>query len=118
MMHQPQEIEVWYVIPSIRKEIAIELKNLGETQTKISDILGLTKSAVSQYINNKRAKKNEFTDDIINKIKDSSKKISKDPKIITNEIQEIIKEIRKTGLLCKYHRKYSKINEKCNICME
>lgn len=117
MIYQPQEIEVWYIIPGIRKEIAKELKNNGENQTKISEILGITKSAVSQYFSQKRGKNIEFSKEIELKIKESSKKILKNPKTLTFEIQKIVKEIRKTGSLCKYHKKYSKTENECKICM-
>jgi len=117
MIYQPQEIEVWYIIPGIRKEIAKQLKILGENQTKISEILGITKSAVSQYFSEKRGKNIEFSKETLKKIKESSKTISKNPDVLTIEIQKIVKDIRKSGSLCKYHKQYSKINNECKICM-
>ena len=115
--YQPQEIEVWYVIPAIRKEIAKELKNLGKNQTEISLILGITKAAVSQYFNDKRGKNIELSKKIELKIKNSAKQISKNPEELTTEIQKIIQEIRKSGLLCKYHKEYSNIKNGCNVCI-
>ena len=117
LTHQPQEIEVWYVIPSIRREYAIQLKEKGISQVEISRILGVTKSAVNQYLKEKRAKKIDFPSKIVSMIKESSEKIRNNPKILTNEIQGIIQEIRNSGLLCEYHRKYCDINEECTVCV-
>ena len=56
MYSLPQEIEVWYIIPAIRKELAKVLtKKHRLTFEKAGVILGISKAAVSQYINKKRA---------------------------------------------------------------
>ena len=51
----PQEIELWYVIPSIRKALVTELKKYNLKQKDIAPLLGITESAVSQYVRDKRA---------------------------------------------------------------
>ena len=48
MQKLPQEIEVWYLIPAIRAELAKELLKEGINQTKIASILNITNAAVSQ----------------------------------------------------------------------
>lgn len=115
---QPQEIEVWYIIPKIRSSIAKELYNLKVSQIKIAKILGVTKSAVSQYINDKRAAKIDFPEIINNMIQVSAKKLSKNNLLVTDEIQVIIQKIRKIGLLCKYHKEHSKVKLDCTICAD
>ncbi len=56
----PQEIEVWYIIPAIRKELArCLIQDHKITYEKTGNIMGITKSAISQYIRNKRATKTE-----------------------------------------------------------
>ncbi|MEK6820210.1 MAG: transcriptional regulator, partial [Nanoarchaeota archaeon] len=58
MYSLPQEIEVWYLIPAIRKELArILTKKYKLTFEKTGGILGISKAAVSQYLNKKRADK-------------------------------------------------------------
>ena len=52
----PQEIEVWYIIPALRREFASILKEKGFPQKQIAEKLKLTESAVSQYLKLKRAK--------------------------------------------------------------
>ena len=45
----PQEVEVWYVIPSIRRELALAMIEKGRTQKSIAKMLGVTEPAVTQY---------------------------------------------------------------------
>jgi predicted transcriptional regulator len=45
----PQEVEVWYVIPSIRRELALTMIEKGRTQKSIAKMLGVTEPAVTQY---------------------------------------------------------------------
>lgn len=49
------EENVWYLLPLIRKEFAKSLiKDHGLTQRKAAEKLGITESAVSQYVSKKR----------------------------------------------------------------
>ena len=50
----PQEIEAWFVLPAIRKELAMAMKQENLEQKKIAKLLGVTEAAVSHYIKNKR----------------------------------------------------------------
>ncbi|MFH1405899.1 MAG: hypothetical protein ABIG52_01635 [Nanoarchaeota archaeon] len=56
----PQEIEVWYILPAIRKELVLALKEKGHTQKEIASFLNVTEPAISQYTKEKRAKKNSI----------------------------------------------------------
>jgi predicted transcriptional regulator len=49
------EEAVWFILPIIRKEFAQRLvKDHGFTQRKAAEKLGITESAVSQYLSKKR----------------------------------------------------------------
>jgi len=52
------------VLPSIRAAIAGELINRGLSQKEISNLLGITPPAVSQYISKKRGYNIKFGKDI------------------------------------------------------
>lgn len=57
----PCEIATWYILPVIRKELAILLvKNHGMSQKKTASLLGVTDAAVSQYLSKKRGKANFY----------------------------------------------------------
>ncbi len=50
----PCEKAVWYYLPQIRADLAIELVKTGLTQSQAAKKLGVTPAAVSQYIHKKR----------------------------------------------------------------
>ena len=51
----PCEIITWYVLPVIRKELAVLLvKNHNMSQKEAASLLGVTDAAVSQYLSKKR----------------------------------------------------------------
>ncbi|NJL44492.1 MAG: hypothetical protein HC945_04245 [Nitrosarchaeum sp.] len=58
----PQEVEVWYLLPAIRRELVkIFTGKLGLTQKQAAGKLELTEAAVSQYLKKKRGAELEFT---------------------------------------------------------
>ena len=101
-MHQynlPQEIEVWYVIPAIRRELTKLLtKKHGLSYDKAGAALGITKAAISQYINNKRASNINLHPLVLQEIEKSAKKIIKDKKVMVSEISRILKFMRNKHL--------------------
>jgi len=112
----PQEVEVWYVIPAIRSNIAENLLKLGMKQKEIADVLGITEAAVSQYLGGKRASGIKFDQKVKNEIKKISKKIYVSKKSASQEISKLLDMIRDTKALCKIHEKYGAIEKNCNIC--
>jgi predicted transcriptional regulator len=50
----PCEKAVWYYLPQIRADLAIELVATGMTQSSAAKKLGVTPAAISQYIHKKR----------------------------------------------------------------
>jgi len=63
-MKSPCEEIVWDVLPSIRAAIAEELVKRGISQKEVSQMLGITPPAVSQYVSKKRGYNIEFREDI------------------------------------------------------
>ncbi|MBI2558059.1 transcriptional regulator [Candidatus Woesearchaeota archaeon] len=118
----PQEIEVRYILPAIRRELArIFIQEHKLSQKEAARMLGLTEAAVSQYRHSKRAKEVVFSGKVVNEIKASADKIlaQKDNR------QRVIAEMyRISGLtsvrqiLCDLHRSQSKELEHCNVCFE
>ena len=115
----PQELAVWYIIPSIRKELSKELIAKGLTQKKAAQLLGLTESAVSQYLKAKRAKGVSFNPEAAGKIKLAAGKIIKDEKNAKKYIYRLSNELMKSKEACRIHMKHDKSLKKgCNICFE
>ena len=65
----PQEVEVFYLLPAIRRDIAISFKEAGMDQKQIAKVLGVSEPSVSHYFNSKRATEVEFTELVQKEIK-------------------------------------------------
>jgi predicted transcriptional regulator len=63
-MKSPCEAIVWDVLPSIRAALAEELVKREISQKEVSQMLGITPPAVSQYVSKKRGYNIEFREDI------------------------------------------------------
>jgi len=112
----PQEIEVWYIIPAIRKELAKLLtKKYGLSYEKAGIILGVSKAAVSQYLSNKRANKIKLNPEIKKELAKSAKMVSTNPKLALIEIQRVLKIMKINKCSCDVCKKYNKdILSYCN----
>ena len=105
----PQEIEVWYIIPAVRKELARLLtKEHGLSYEKTGNILGISKAAVSQYLSNKRANKVKLSGNVRKEVKDSAKAMIDNPKIAVHEIERILKYMKDHNESCEVCKKYNK----------
>lgn len=113
-MEMPQELEVWYIIPALRREFAKFMIEKGMKQRETAKKLGLAESAVSHYIKSKRANLVKFDKKIENEIKKGVERVLNDNATVMEEMQNMIMKIRKSGCLCRLH----KTNIKgCEVCM-
>lgn len=122
MIH-PQEIEVWYVIPAIRRELAKEMKNRGMGQMEISEILGVTEAAVSQYLSNKRAAEIKFDKGLKHEIQEAVDNIMNESEeghrtAVMIEIQKIMNIPKLRDKICKMHKECKGVQENCKLCRE
>lgn len=115
-MDTPQEVEVWYILPAVRRQIAIALKLEGLKQKEIATALNITEPAVSQYIKQKRGEEISFPDKIKAEIILSAKEIAKDHRIARKETQRILKLITKEKFLCNVCHTHTNSEKNCKIC--
>ena len=102
MRYLPQEIEVWYIIPAIRREISkCLIKEHNISYEKVGKILGVSKAAVSQYLKGKRAGKIKLPKELNTVIAKSCRALikSESPQTV-DEINKIIGLIRNKSLPC------------------
>ena len=105
----PQEIEVWYIIPAIRKELSKQLTRKHEmSYEKAGGVLGVSKAAVSQYLSNKRANKIKLSPEVKKEIVKSAKVITKNPREALGEMQRILKYMKDKKCSCDVCKKYNK----------
>jgi predicted transcriptional regulator len=114
----PQEVEVWYLLPAMRKALVqIFKQDYNLTQKKSAQLLGLTESAISQYLHSKRAQKINFTPNELLKIKKAAKDIVSDSKNRRYYFQKLAKSLRGSESLCKIHKqKDPTLPKNCELC--
>lgn len=112
-----QEMEVWYIIPALRREMAIELRKRSVSQSAAAGLLGITEAAVSQYISGKRGKDVRFGKSVKSEIRKSSEAVQKGANAM-EELHRLTTLCRKNGVLCRVHRKMGNAPKGCRICLE
>ena len=142
----PQEVEVWYVLPAIRRELARAMKTktvqrIGEdgkkkehkiTQKEIAQMLGVTEPAITQYLLKKKGRRSrgdqvEIPQKFMTELDKSadtmieafeSRRSNEDIfEVMTREINRIIKAMRDDGAMCDIHRQFSAhVKDNCSAC--
>ena len=110
MKRLPCENIIWYGIPVVRRELAFCLINqFGLSQKDAANKLGITPSAVSQYISKKRGRIEISDTNLLDEIKLSANNI------IENGGESVISE---TCRICKLLRASGEFNLFCPGCDE
>ena len=112
----PQELEVWYIIPAIRREFAKVMLNKGLKQKQIAEVLGVTEAAVSQYMKSKRAKDIKFKENVAREIEHSVDRIVLGGCVV-RETQKICDLCKADLTLCDLHKRFGVPNENCKVCL-
>ena len=117
----PQEVEVRYILPAIRRELArIFIQEHKLNQKEAAKVLGLTEAAVSQYQHSKRAKEVVFSDAVTDEIRKSAERIlaEKSKQRLIAEMYRISSLTTVRHILCDLHRSQSKDLANCNVCFD
>ncbi len=114
---QPQEIEVFYILPALRRELTLAMKELGYSQKKTAKLLGVTEPAVSQYLSKKRAMNVEFSDKIKHRIKESAKVIH-DHFSLVEQMQSLMRYAHEERTKCGVCHDLTGKTPACLICYE
>jgi hypothetical protein len=112
---QPQEVEVFYLLPALRRELAKALKEAGKSQKAIAVLLGITEAAVSQYLSDKRGAGIVMPAAFIDKVKEHAAKIT-DQSSCYLQLQQLVKQANDSRLLCQIHAQMDKSMTHCNVC--
>lgn len=89
----PQEVEVLYILPAIRRDLSRNLKDMGMEQKAIAKLLNVTEPAISQYISSKRAAQVQFSEEMRDEIKHIAHKIKdvNERLPILEEVEQLVK---------------------------
>lgn len=118
MKSMPQEIEVWYLIPALRRELTkIFIEKYGMNQKQVSDLLRVTESAVSQYIKSKRGQELQFSKEELAQIKKTAALIQGEQEKTLEHLYRLCIQLRGCHSLCELHKKHdSNLPDDCNLC--
>lgn len=116
----PQEIEVWYTIPALRRELAKSMINdYNQTQKQVAGHMGITEAAISQYLSLKRATDVVFSNAVLDEIKVSAKKIIESGELVVPEMMRLTKLTDVKQVMCYIHKKQDvNLPDGCDICFE
>lgn len=116
---QPQELEVYYILPALRREMAKALKQAGKSQKDIAHLFGVTEPAVSQYIHAKRGADVAFTPEMLKDIGCAASRIT-DHLTFLKETQQLMRRVRGERVICDvcHHQNGSAIPKGCSTCFE
>ena len=116
----PQEIQIQIILPAIRKELArvlVEEKNMK--QKEVAQMLGVTESAISQYMRDKRGSNIVFEENVKKEISKTAARLKNKEKPILEEMLYLINLPDIFKWICSFHTKNDpNVKEKCKICFE
>mgnify|MGYP001307203941 CR=1 FL=1 len=114
----PQEVEVFYLIPALRKELAQLFVSAHDlSQREAAALLGLTESAISQYLKDKRASGITFTAEEKKIVAKGAKKILEDKGNASQHIFDLTVKLRGSKSMCDLHKSLdSAVDKNCDIC--
>lgn len=110
-----QEVEVWYLLPAIKREIANFMKQKGLKQKEIAKKLHMTEAAVSNYMKQKRASEVKFDDGFKKEIEKAAESIIRNNDFV-DEVETLCRKFKAQKKLCSLHKKYSKLPLRCSAC--
>ncbi len=116
---QPQELEVFYIIPALRREITHGLRSVGKDQKEIAKLLQVSEPSVSHYVNSHRASQVQFDDKIKEQIKTVSQELN-EHKDVVSSTQKLLRLVRDERIICKVCHEVNKeqITAGCRVCFE
>lgn len=115
-MDTPQEVEVWFVLPALRRQYVIALKKEGLKQKDIAAIVNLTEAAVSQYLKKKRGDAITFNMKTLDEIQVSAKKIVAKKREYRREFQNVLKKLKHSRFICTVCHDHTNTDDECEIC--
>ena len=116
-LHTPQEVEVHYILPALRKALMNEMKSRGLTQKEIAKLLQVTEPAISQYASGKRATSVVFNDKIVDAINAVAANVHTDTEL-RSHTQLLLKVIKDERVTCGVCKTVTSAPSDCNVCFK
>lgn len=113
LLLHPQEIEVFYILPALRRHLVVFMKERGLKQRDIARLLEINEAAISQYLSGKRGHQIDFGGKVLDEIQHSAQRITNQGTFLM-EMQRLLKVIRESKVLCQIHRQFSAVPSGCD----
>ena len=117
-LETPQEVQVWYVIPALRRQMAREMLRAGLKQKEIALKLNITEAAVSQYLRSKRASSVKFTDAGKNAIRETVSSLIAEKAEFNAEIQRLLHFMLENKTMCHICQTHTGMPKSCRACFD
>ncbi len=115
----PQEIQVRYILPAIRGELARALVDEGLSQKEAARMLKITEAAISQYLSSKRGNNVQLSRELKDEIKMAARRIRQDNSILVNELVKLANHEKAIEAMCLMHKISDKtIEDRCRLCFD
>jgi predicted transcriptional regulator len=115
-MDTPQEVEVWLVLPAIRKQLALSLKEEGMKQKEIARTLNITEASVSLYLNKKRGDEIKFSRALVEMITQAARQVILKKTTVRQELQNILRAVKDNKFICTVCQTHTDSGKGCKIC--
>jgi len=113
----PQEMEVFYVIPAIRRELASALVKKGLKQKEVAGLFGVTEACISNYFKSKRGNEVKFSPKLVKAINECANELRQGKSCFISVVQRVCKEFKQSEGLCKLHQKLDSHVCGCRGCL-
>lgn len=125
-MQPPCELMMNDFLPNMRAMVSHDLYERGESQRKISQLLGITQARVSYYL---RRRKAQFSSELSSKFGISAVDLQNYSKLLAEDVERsrtdgiftlysIWKNLLFNGIMCATHQKESDVPADCSVCMQ
>ena len=115
----PQEFDVWYILPAIRKKLALKLIERGMLQKEIAQILQISEATITHYKKKQRVKEDLLGNEVNELIEEAVINITKNNNLLVSEVLKINDKIKEQGLFCKIYQDKSELKLlPCVSCKE
>lgn len=114
----PAEVEVLYLLPAIRRQLALYLKERGLGQGEIARILKVSEPSISHYLKAKRATKVSFSEQENEEIRKSAEKLLQNNACLVKETEFILSILKNNRSTCKICSEVTDMPKDCTVCFQ
>ncbi len=114
----PEEVEVHYLLPAIRRQLALFLKERGLGHGEIAQLLKISEPSVSHYVKAKRATKVIFSGVEKDEINKSAERLVQNNRPLVEETAHLLHVLKESRFTCKVCTEVTDAPKECVACFQ